>query len=188
MKYNKNQFLLDNLVCLRLESVNNQVLTFSVPKRLKETCLNEYKKIIRKYNRINKKMEIDNLQRRLIKIDKETLKDSKDEEIPKSFNLSFISHLTDHIINTASELKKDKKNGKIGIKIINNSAYVATRCKFNCNYNDNNYYNFFGVYNSILLDRRICPIIENKDDLIKINNDASLVILTNKSEIYKIDG
>ncbi len=44
MKYNKNQFLLDNLVCLRLESVNNQVLTFSVPKRLKETCLNEYKK------------------------------------------------------------------------------------------------------------------------------------------------
>jgi len=94
-------------------------------------------------------MEIDNLQRRLIKIDKETLKDSKDEEIPKSFNFSFISHLSDHIINTASELKKDKKNGKIGIKIINNSAYVETRCKFNCNYNDNNYYNPLSWLNAL---------------------------------------
>jgi hypothetical protein len=152
-----------------------------------------------------------------IKIDKEDLKEIKDPKVTKSdehsglrqvdlfeipavpvLTLSELKvnvereeesfrNLTDFAICAASELKKDKENGKIGLKIINDSAYVATRCKYSCNYNDRNYYKFFGIYNSKLLEERICPIIENKNDLININNDSASVIFTNKSEISKIN-
>lgn len=82
-------------------------------------------------------------------------------------------------------LKLLKQNPKqiIGYKIYKSHIIIATNCKFDKNYDDYNYEEYFAFYDY----NSHPPFMENKEQIKALNNDNLIVKKTVSSNIYYLN-
>lgn len=82
--------------------------------------------------------------------------------------------------------KRSKTPYNFGYKLVHFDLYIASNCVLDSEYNDDNYNQYFAIFNLNVFKTKYVPHIIESIDLGKIGNDNFICRFTDNSKVIKI--